>query len=365
MLGRTWAIKLGSMGELVPFCERHGLVGLGWPDVRPEVALAGDRASLLRYVESHYERGASEAQRRSIVGQIHRFCVEAAKGDEVVYFDPARAHVVVATIESDVFARDFGRPEVAGVWYWRRVARRAAPLPIGELSAGMQRRLRVPYITFWNLRSFDLLSSKGASSGARRASAARAGAPPGGPAPDPEIEDAYQRLEALLVRRVAWLQDQDVEALAVDWVRARGGEVDERAITRGRQLIEFEATVPAGHGSPRTLNLLLKRYRGRPVNWPTIGRARGKAARGSVCCFVAMGGFTSEAQTRAGAEGVALLEARDFVPLLMSGQIRDSLRARLQIPAADRRPLGLTDRGDGRAAARSPMNDTLLSRRPS
>lgn len=342
MLGRTWAIRLGSMGELVPFCERHGLVGLGWPNVRPGVALAADRAALLRYVESHHDSGASEAQRRSIVGQIHRFCVEAAIGDEVVYFDPARAHVVVATIESDVFARSFGRPEVAGVWYWRRVARRAAPLPIGALSASMQRRLRVPYITFWNLRSFDLLARAGGSSasrGARRAPAARTGAPRGGPAPDPEIEDAYQRLEALLVRRMAWLQDQDIEALAVDWVRARRGDVDERATARGRQLIELEATIPLDHGSRRTLNLLLKRYRGRPVNWPTIGRARVKAARGSTCCFVAMGGFTSEAQARAREEGVALLEARDFVPLLLSGQIRDSLRARLQIPAMDTKAL--------------------------
>lgn len=340
MLGRTWAIKLGSRGELVPFCERRALVGLGWPNLRPDLALAGDRAALLRYVESRCDSGASAAQRRSIVGQIQRFCIEAVMGDDVVYFDPARAQVVVATIESDVFVQDFGRPEVAHVWHWRRVVRRRAPLPIEELSASMQRRLRVPYISFWNLRSSDLVARAGGSTvaaGVGRAPAARSGASRVTTAPDPEIKEAYQRLEVLLVRRMAWLQDGDIEALAVDWVRARRGDVDERATSRGRQLIEIEATLPDDDGRRRTLQLLLKRYRGRPVNWPTIGRARAGAPRGSACCFVALGGFTPEATARAREEGVALLEARDLVPLLLSGQIRDSLRQRLQIPAVDSR----------------------------
>ena len=33
MKKRAWAIKLGSGGSAVDFCERHRIVGVGWKDL--------------------------------------------------------------------------------------------------------------------------------------------------------------------------------------------------------------------------------------------------------------------------------------------------------------------------------------------
>src|SRR5260370_20938185 len=52
MAGRVWGIKLGSGGSWIPFCERHGIIGLGYEKVDPKTLSSATRAQLWSHVKT-------------------------------------------------------------------------------------------------------------------------------------------------------------------------------------------------------------------------------------------------------------------------------------------------------------------------
>jgi hypothetical protein len=56
MSGRAWAIKLGSGGRCVAFCEQHRIVGVGWPGVDLKVVTHGSRHALWEHIRDVYRR---------------------------------------------------------------------------------------------------------------------------------------------------------------------------------------------------------------------------------------------------------------------------------------------------------------------
>jgi hypothetical protein len=50
MAGRAWAIKLGSGGRVIPFCESHAIIGIGWQTTDLAVVARESHVELVEHV---------------------------------------------------------------------------------------------------------------------------------------------------------------------------------------------------------------------------------------------------------------------------------------------------------------------------
>lgn len=50
----VWAIKLGSGGRCVPFCEKHKIIGVGWRGLDERVVATRDRDAMKKHLAQHY-----------------------------------------------------------------------------------------------------------------------------------------------------------------------------------------------------------------------------------------------------------------------------------------------------------------------
>jgi predicted Mrr-cat superfamily restriction endonuclease len=315
MGGRAWAIKLGSGGRCVDFCERHKIVGLGWRDVDAGFLASASRAELLRHVTEVCTWYESGAQRSAATGQLYRFARECSIGDYVLYYDPPRKRVVVTEVTSDVKRRDFEPSDPADVWFYRD-AKVVHTIPILSFFGGLKGRLLGPRMSFWELRPFKEVESvaKGEQPGAN----------------DPDIAAAYTKLTQLVVERAKALDARDWEWLVADWFRAQGAHVDERKVGGNQPIIDVEAVFDHGELGEELWRAQVRMYRDTPVDWPMIETTLDKVEDARLC-FVSVYGFTDEATTRAEERGVLLREAVDFAPFLLSGRFRPELQRKIRL----------------------------------
>ena len=319
---RAWAIKLGSGGVCVPFCEKHSIVGVGWHNVSATTLATADLASLRLHV-GEVCRDAYGDDRRKISfasGQLYSFARVCAPGDFVIYYDPPKKHVRVARVTSDVAYRDFELSDRTDIWHYRKVELSPHAIPIVEFYGGLKGRLLGPRMSFWGLPDPDAVRVLFSGERVERAT-------------DPEIEAAYGALRDLLIRRAETLTADDWEWLVVDYFKAQGAHVDERRVGGSHAVIDLEARFDHGELGDQLWRVQVKRLRG-PVDWPQIEEDWSHAGNDDfVFCYVSVSGFTPEARKREEEEeGLHLLEARDFVRFLLSGKLRPRLREKLRLP---------------------------------
>ena len=129
MTRRAWAIKLGSGGRHVRFCEDRRIVGVGWRDVQPNVLLNADRDGLRAHVRDVCEWYESERDLGGAVGQLHRFARECRVGDLVAYYDPPRKRVSIVRVTSELLYRN--EPQDSDdIWHYRKVEPACPPISI-------------------------------------------------------------------------------------------------------------------------------------------------------------------------------------------------------------------------------------------
>ncbi|MCA9605284.1 MAG: restriction endonuclease [Myxococcales bacterium] len=319
---RAWAIKLGSAGRCVPFCERHGIIGVGWRDVDSQVLASADRDQLWEHVRARCTWYRGDARRiGGATGQLYRFANECREGDYVAYYDPPRKHVRIGRVSSPPLFRDFDleppQSEV-DIWHYRRLELAADPIPLLDLYGGLKGKLLGPRLSFWELHDAEAVAMLFHEGRVERVS-------------DPELWESFKSLRDLLVLRSQALTPEDWEWLVVDYLKAQGAHVDEREVGGSRAVIDVEATFDHGELGEETWRVQVKRYEGRQVGWEEIEADFRHAGEASFC-YVSVFGFTDEARERADAEDVRLLEAGDFARFLLSGKLRRRLREKLRLP---------------------------------
>ncbi len=322
--GRVWGIKLGSGGRCVDFCERNNLVGVGWSDVDTEVLRTATLDELRDHVRAKCAWYKTERERGMAAGQLHRFARVCSVGDFILYYDPPRKRVQIARVMSDLFRRPGELDAEDDIYQCRTVELVQKPIPILEFYGGLKGSLLGPRMSFWQLHDAYAVVDRLAR-----------GLPPDGVA-DPEIEQSFRDLRALLLRRLDVLNERDWEWLVVDFFKAQGAHVDERKVGGSHAIIDAEARFEHGEFGAEVWRVQVKHWK-YPVDWPAIQKDYQHAiADGEVrFCFVSTSGFTDEARTRADEEGVRLLEAADFTRFLLTGRVRERLRVRLQLPVLD------------------------------
>ena len=320
---RAWAIKLGSEGRCVQFCEKHKIVGLGWKNVENHVLRTSTRDELADYIRIHCNWYKTPRQVGGAVGQLYRFAQECNIDDYILYYVPAKKHVVVCRVVGDAEYRDFDDDTDIDIWHFRRVEYPQPPIPILDFHGSIKGRLLGPRMSFWEIRPYDVVAKLAAGQNPSIVSA-----------PDPEISEAYRKLQDLVLKRLESLNETDWEWLTVDYFKHQGASVDERSVGGNKSVIDFEATFGHGEIGSEHWQVQIKRYQEREVGWDAIKATLSAKGDGEArLCFVSVYGFSKDARNKAVDNEVLLLEAADFVRFVLSGKLRESLRDKLKIPS--------------------------------
>jgi predicted Mrr-cat superfamily restriction endonuclease len=326
MAGKAWAIKLGSGGRCIPFCEKHGIVGVGWKRVAPVAVVSGSRAMLIRQLESISDYKGDEEKFGRWAGSLNRFGSECSEGDLVLYYDPSNKHVRICEAigkpnyrDFDLAAKDTYNEEV-DIWHCRKVRQTCEAIPIVDFYGAIKGKLLGPRGTFWQLHDlFELIQQIGL------------GIKPGLlMAKDSEIQEAKSKLEELITKRTETLNEHDWEILAADYFRAQGAAVDMNAIGGNQSVIDFEAIFDHGDVPESAWRVQVKRYQNRPVDRQDIKNFADRAGSTNLC-FVSVFGFTDEARKFADDEDIFLRQAEDFSSFILSGKLAESLKLKLMI----------------------------------
>lgn len=321
MSERAWGIKLGSGGRCVPFCEKHGIVGVGWRGVDAKVLATAHRDELRAYLVKLYP-GDDARTVGSAVGQLWRFAHECKVGDHVLYYDPPKKRVQIAKVTSGLKHREFDPGVDIDVWHYREVKLAPAPIAIVDFFGGLKGALLGPRMSFWDLHDRQGVAAQ-LFAGVKN--------PAAGLAPDPKILDVYRSLRELLVLRLVQLDAADWERLVADYLRAQGAHVDEEKVGGTQTVIDMEARFDRGELGEDIWRVQVKRLK-HAVGWDLIEKDYVNAGECDRFVYVSVAGFTSDARARASDEGIVLLEAGDFTRFLLSGRLRPELRDRLQLP---------------------------------
>ena len=326
MSGRAWAIKLGSGGRCVPFCEQHSIVGIGWKDVSSIAVESGSRDDLLAALHRVPEYKGFETKFGQWVGSLNRFGFECSEGDFVLYYDPKHKHVQITRILSAALYRDFDLDGVdadgdkADIWHYRKVEVACPPVPIVDFYGSLRGKLLGPRGTFWQLHDQFQLVEQIASGIAPGLQIAR----------DAEIQDAKKKLEDLITARTEVLNASDWELLAADYFRAQGATIDEDEIGGNQSVIDFEAVFDHGDIPESVWRVQVKRYDKRPVDAKALEHFSDRAGAANLC-FVSVFGFTEAARKFADETNMLLLQAESFTTFILRGNLRDSLQSKLLI----------------------------------
>ncbi len=291
---RAWAIKLGSGGSSIDFCEKHQIIGIGWVGV-------------------------------SSTGQIFRFVEECAIGDYVIYYDPRRKRVRICRVLSEALYRDFdlSEPEVnVDIWHYRRVEYPVPPIPIADFFGGLKGRLLDARMFFWELPGAYQTIEQIARSRIPRITAG-----------DLDMIQAYATLRDLLVTRAEALSEQDWQCVVVDYLRAQGATVDEQKLSDNHTRSDIDARFDHGEFGSELWRVRVRRYEGQKMDWLEIQEDLSFSGDNRFC-FVSVFGFTEQARQLAARRGVRLMQAADFALFFLTGRVRENIRQKLGLPVA-------------------------------
>jgi predicted Mrr-cat superfamily restriction endonuclease len=321
MSGRVWGIKLGSGGRCVEFCERHRIVGVGWPMVNAPVVNTGNRDQLWSHVKETCNFYSENREVGKATGQLFRFGQECREGDYILYYNPLKKCVCVCRVVSGALFRDFELADKTDIWHYRRVDYPIDPIPVLDLHGSLKGSLLGPRMSFWEIDGAFTTVNQIACGQSPGATAA----------PDAELNAAYRGLQTLVLHRLEALNEHDWEWLVVDYLKTQGAVVDERRVGGNQAIIDMEARFDHGEFGEEVWRIQVKRYQGRAVDWPEIEHYSRNVGDANFC-FVAVFGFSEQARQRADEEEIRLLEAGDFVPFLLGGKLRQRLREKVLLP---------------------------------
>lgn len=318
---RAWAIKLGSGGACIPFCERHSIVGLGWGGMDRKVLDNGSVEEIWTHINEIF-KGQTPKKTSSDTGQIFRFWRECTVGDYVLYYDPPKKCVRICKVISQAEQRslDFDPNDKSDIWMYRKIEYPCSPIPILDFYGGLKGSLLGPRMSFWSL-DYNMVHQ-----------IAQGQNPSDIGASDLEIQNTYRELRDLIKKRCESLNDSDWEMLVADYFRHQGASVNERHVGGNQPVIDLEASFSMGEfRQSEVWRVQIKRYQNRAVDWSEIEYYY-RRSNASNFCFVSAFGFTSEAELKSEEFEIRLLQTEDFTNFLLSGHFRQDLKRKLNLP---------------------------------
>lgn len=318
---KTWAIKLGSVGVCVPFCEKHKIVGIGWEMVDAKIIRGKSYEEIRKYISGISGLFTDDKRRvGSDTGNIFRFTHECKIGDYILYYDPPKKHVRICRVTSEPLYRNFDPAQKdIDIWHYRKVEYPVAPISILDFDGRLKGGLLGPRMSFWKISE----DSEAVEENIKGNSSGKA---------DQKISDAYNSLNELLINKSLLLTAEDWELVVADYLEAQGAHV--RGKVGGNQpIIDVEATFNRGELGIEVWRGQVKYYRSQKVDWPEIERDFNVAGENVKFFFASVAGFTEEAISKASDEGIRLFEAGDFTKFFLSGKLNERLRRKLGLGA--------------------------------
>lgn len=316
-MNKAWAIKLGSAGMCIPFCEKRGIVGVGWEKIDLKVATSGDITALWNHIKQagYYQKDRSVGV---ACGNLYRFCVECKIGDYILYYDPANKRVKIAQVTSEVKKRDFDLKDETDIWFYREVKFPSAVekgIPSVSFDGTLKGSLLGPRGTFWSM-PFDRVDL-----------IAQGKKPNFSGASNEEIQSALENVWNLIKKRSSSLDWNKWEVLAADYFRELGAHVGK--IGGSREVQDFEAVFCRGTKLEQRWRVQVKRYQDKQATWDEVKDFINKVDdENTKLAFVSIYGFTQEAEEKSESEegeGITLLTMEDFNHFILSGKYSPEL----------------------------------------
>jgi predicted Mrr-cat superfamily restriction endonuclease len=145
-MAHAWGIKLGSGGSAVEFCEKRGIIGVGWGDVDLDVVEADDEQRLRKHLGDVYGAGFPSGW----PGALRRFVNLCAPGDYVAYYVPQRKSFVICEVAGPASKRTTEVEDDIDIWITREVTR-LNEIPVVAFFAPLKGRVLGPRMSFWQL----------------------------------------------------------------------------------------------------------------------------------------------------------------------------------------------------------------------
>lgn len=325
-MANVWGIKLGSGGRCVPFCEKHGIVGLGWQLQANQLQTLKTFDLIWKHIKS---ASIYETDRKVSIaaGQISRFVLDCKVNDFIVYYEPNNKSIRICKVLSDALNReaDFDSDTEIDIWMYRKVEYLGKRIGINDFDGTIKGSVLGPRMSFWRISS-DSARIEAIASGRNPAEL---------DAPDPELVSAIETLKDLLVKRMSVLDSTDWEELTADYFRYLGAHVDEKRVGRNTPVIDVEATFNYGNLGTHKWRTQVKRLQNIKVTSQDLKDyvlKNGSDNENEELAYVSVYGFSDDAYLYADEESLMLLEAKDFVGFIMSGKLRVSLKRKLALP---------------------------------
>ncbi len=323
---RTWAIKLGSAGVCVPFCEKHKIIGIGWKDVDPEKIKDKKYEDAWKYISGIPDLCNGDKRRiGSDTGNLNRFINECKVGDYVLYYDPPNKHVRICKVVSEALYRDFdNNNQNIDIWHYRKVEYPSKPISIIDFDGRLKGGVIGPQLSFWQLEGRTEAVEENIIGKVNQT--------------DPEISQAFYNLRELLTKKSYILTDVDWEIVVANYFQAQGAQI--RGKIGGNQpLIDVEARFSRGELGEEIWRGQVKYYRNNKVDWSEIEDYYTRVPGGNDVRFfyVSVTGFTETARSNAYEHGIQLFEAEDFARFFLSGKLDERLRRKLGLITFEKR----------------------------
>lgn len=321
---RAWAIKLGSGGICIPFCEGKGIVGVGWKEIDLSIAKSGKKEALKNDLRSTSYYKNNDKAVGIACGNLYRFCYECSVGDYILYYDPSNKRVRIAQVVSEAKRRNFDLSDDTDIWLYREVIYPdavALGIPIVAFDGSLKGSLLGPRGTFW---SMDY----------KRVSLLALGQKPhfdGASAED--LKSTQEKLWELIMKRASFLNETDWEKLVADYFRGLGAHIGK---VGGSQAVQdFEAVFCKGSQLEQKWRVQVKRYQDKKASWKEVSRFIEHVSDDNVSiCFVSVYGFESKANEMADSheiQNIKLLQMEDFFQFILSGKYDPGLAEKMGI----------------------------------
>lgn len=315
---KTWAIKLGSAGICVPFCEKHEIIGIGWKDVDLNKVKDKKYEDVRKYISGI--PGLCNGDERRIgsdTGNLIRFINDCKKGDYILYYDPPNKNVQISKVVSDAQYRNFDLDNQSmDIWHYRKVEYPTKPISIIDFDGRLKGGVTGPRLAFWQLEGLTGAVEENITGKVNQT--------------DPEISHAFHNLRELLTKKSLIMTDVDWEVVVADYFRAQGAQVLGK-IGGNQPVIDVEARFNRGELGEETWRGQVKYYRNNKVDWPEIEYYYTRVPVGNDVRFfyVSVSGFTEAARSNAYEQGIQLFEAGNFMRFFLSDKLSERLKQKL------------------------------------
>lgn len=320
-MARAWMVRSGSGGSRISEFE-EGYIGIGF-SLKEDISTCKTKDELYSLYKN-FKPNEKIGKIRSSVGQYYRFLFELDKGDHVVTYDSSMREYLVGTITGGYNFTKEGYPHRRAVDWGKRFDR-------DKLSVSARNSLGST-LTLFTINDDIWNEIEKIISGVKTTTVA----PPDNEEEEEALEQIYadtvERAHELLKDKLLKLDDQDMEKLVAEILKAMGYKAKVSPVGPDRGVDVFASKDGLGFEEPR-IKAEVKHRPKTQMGAPDLRSFIAGLRQGDRGMFVSTGGFSREAKYEADRAPipVSLVDLDELANLIVENYENFDFRGRTMI----------------------------------